>query len=494
MTQQLVRNLFLSHEVSYDRKFNELLYAYELEKTYSKENIIEMYLNTIYFHNGVYGIEAASQFYLDKSSSELSLAEIAFLSAVPNNPSHYNPIKNSERTKLRQEWILTKMSEQEMIEDSELEEALKEPIVLDVQNRVDRYPDYVTYIHHELRELVAEAEGFRSRLAQAPDAETEEAIDHELDNRVAALLEQGLHIETALDPPLQENAVQALNKRLGSSSIQGASVIIDHHSHEIVAITGGTDYQKFDFHRGYQNYRQPGSSIKPLLVYGPYLDQHDLLLGSTVNADNFCIGNYCPKNYGGGQYGNVSLRTAFKYSYNTPAVRLLNSLSVETAFSYLENFGFEQLDPNDYRLPSALGGFTYGVSPLEMTRAYTVFAQGGAYTPAYGIRSVKNKAGEIVYAWDQAKTELWKASANDKMRELLKEVVASGTGQHAAFTAPYLGGKTGTTNEYHDLWFVGLTDSYTAGIWVGKDKRESIYSFSRNNPHLLIWREMLASH
>ncbi|GAE25745.1 multimodular transpeptidase-transglycosylase [Halalkalibacter wakoensis JCM 9140] len=491
MTQQLVRNLFLSHDQTYNRKMSEILYAHELEKNFSKEEIIELYINTIYFSNGIYGIEAASRYYFNKPSERLTIAEAAFLSAVPNNPSHYNPLRNSEQTKLRQNWILQKMLEASYISPEQYEEALEEEVVLNVRRKVDLHPDYVTYIHHEFTELVAKSEGFQDKLSQATNEESRQQIQKSLEERVQQLFKKGIHIETALDPFMQNLAVKTIHRQVPQSDVQASAVILDHHSNEVIALTGGKDYQKFDFHRGYQNPRQPGSAIKPLLVYAPYFEEFDVPIQSTISADNVCFGNYCPKNYGGSQYGMVPLTTALKHSYNTPAVRILDRLGTGTAFSYLEPFSFSHVVEEDLALSSALGGFTYGITPLELTSAYTTFANDGSYQPSYGIRSVKDHEGNILYSWNRKETTVWSKTTNDKMRKLLSDVVASGTARKAQVSAPYTGGKTGTTNDYHDLWFVGLTDQYTTGVWVGKDQRSSLAHLSQNSPHLQIWRELM---
>ncbi len=490
MTQQLVRNLFLGHAQTYNRKMSELLYAHEIEKRYSKEEIIELYLNTIFFQNRIYGFEAASQFYFSKSSKDLTLAEVAFLSAIPNNPSHYDPLKYPEKTKLRQEWILDKMLEASSITSEQHQDALLQQINLNVQKRTDQFPDYVTYVHYELIELISQAEGFSLQLSQAGSEEASQAIRDKLNQRVQDLLEQGIQIETALNPALQTNAVAAFDRHL-QGDIQGSGVVIDHQSAEIVAITGGRNYNKFDFHRGFQSFRQPGSTIKPLLVYAPYFEEMEIPLHSTINANHFCNGTYCPKNFGGGQYGTVSLSTAFKNSYNTPAVRILERVGVETAFSYLEKFPFSRISAKDYNLPAALGGFTHGMSPLELTRAFTTFAYQGNFIPSYAIRKVKAQDGTLLYTWDTKAVPIWSQGTNDKMRQLLSDVVTSGTGQKAQINTSYSGGKTGTTNDYNDIWFVGLTDRYTAGVWVGKDTPASLSTIYSQSPHLLIWKDIL---
>ncbi|KYG30370.1 transglycosylase domain-containing protein [Alkalihalobacillus trypoxylicola] len=490
ITQQLVRNLYLTHEVSYERKFSELLYAYELENTYSKEEILELYLNTVFFHNNIYGIEAASQYYFQKTSEDLSIGEVAFLSAIPNNPSHYNPLKNKDQTELRKNWILEKMLEHEEISKDEYTQALEEEIVLHVKERKDLYPEYVTFVYDELRALISKNEGY-DKLYKNNEEEGNQEIAEQLKVRFDEVLSNGVVIETALDPTYQENALSVINRTLGNGDIQGVGVIIDHDTHQIISLTAGHNYNKFDFHRAYQSYRHPGSAIKSLLVYAPYFEEKNVEVYSQVNANNACFGSYCPKNYGGAEYGHVTINQAFQHSYNTPAVRILNEVGLETAFSYLEPFQFEKVTETDQRLPTALGGFEYGMSPLEMTLAYTTFANDGKYTPSRAIVSVKDLDGNVLYEWNDKSVEVWSKETNDHMRELLSNVVANGTGRRAQFSSSYIGGKTGTSNQYFDLWFIGLTDEYTAGVWVGKDQWESIQHMNTSSPHLTIWRQIL---
>ncbi|ARK29102.1 transglycosylase domain-containing protein [Halalkalibacter krulwichiae] len=495
MTQQLARNLFLTHEQSYNRKMSEILYAHEIEKNYSKQEIIELYLNSVYFSNGVYGIEAASRYYFNKPSERLTLAEAAFLSAVPNNPSHYDPIKHSDRTSLRQAWILQKMLELTFISEEQYEAALMENVTLTVRQKIDLHSDYVTYIHQEFIDLIGESEGFNHKFNSTNSDDEKRLIEQSLNERVQDLLQQGIHIETTLDPFVQNLAIKAIHRHVPEHDIQSSAVVIDHQTNELIALTGGKEYQKFDFHRGFQMYRQPASAIKPLLVYAPYLEEYQVPIQSTINADNLCIEEngkpYCPQNYGGGQYGVVPLSTALKHSYNTPAVRIMDRVGIDTAFSYLEPFAFAKVDSDEHRLASGLGGFTYGVTPLELTRAYTTFAHEGSYHKAYGIKQVTDKEGNLLYSWDQKEIEVWSKQTNDKMRKLLAEVMTTGTARRAQVNTPYSGGKTGTSSDYFDLWFVGLTDQYTTGVWVGKDKWSSIAHISDRAPHLEIWRELM---
>ncbi|WP_246596092.1 transglycosylase domain-containing protein [Bacillus alkalicola] len=494
VTQQLIRNLYLTHDQSYERKLSEILYAYQLERELTKEEILELYINIIYFQNGVYGFEAASLFYFNKFAKELNVAETAFLAAIPNNPTLYNPLKNEELTHKRKEWILDKMLETGSIDEDDYSIALEEHIELNLGSRVDIYPDYVTYIHTEFEQLIGLREGYTKRIEHARDAEEKKTHQRDLKERVEELLTSGIVIETALQPTAQKSTVDAVNAIKGSNiqGLQGASVVIDHAKNEIIAITGGRNYQKFDFHRGYQAYRQPGSAIKPLLVFAPYIEETGTNSRTVIDASPFSRNGYNPRNAGGGVYGNVPMETAFKHSYNTAAVRLLDTMSPPTGFSYLNEFEFDRLVEQDLNLPAALGGLTHGVTVLEMTLAYTTFSNEGKYTFPRGIRQVTDKEGNLLYRWPDKEKRMWSEETNQIMQQMLSLAITEGTGRNAAFsTSGYLGGKTGTTNKVHDLWFVGASNRYTTGLWLGKDQPASITSASSQHLHTKTWREIM---
>lgn len=491
VTQQLVKNIYLSNERTYNRKLTELLYAYQLEKMFSKEEILELYLNIIYFQNGVYGIAAASQFYFSRTVDDLSLAEIAFLSAIPNNPTFFNPLLQIENTYERQNWILTKMQEMNFIDQTQYDQAVSEEIKLLLSKKIDLFPDYVTYIHHELEQLIGEKEGFNDLINKATTVEEKSFYLQLREQKVGELLASEIHIYTALLPEKQKKISQVIKQHLPELEIQATAVKIDHLNRGIVAISGGKNYQKFNFHRGFQAFRQPGSAIKSLLVFAPYLAELDIPISTAISAAPFCKNDYCPQNFGGRIYGNVRLETAFKNSYNTAAARMFDQISVERAFSYFDKFSFSKIVHEDYRVPAALGGFTFGVSPLEITSAYSTFANNGEFKNAKGIEKVVDRQGNTLYEWENEAIQVWDKQTNEKMRILLNKVVTEGTGRKAFYSAPYIGGKTGTTNDFHDLWFIGLNEKYTTGVWVGHDNPQSLAGINSRDPHLLIWRDLM---
>ncbi|MBM7605450.1 penicillin-binding protein 1A [Metabacillus crassostreae] len=488
ITQQLARNVYLTHEQTYNRKLSELLYSYQIEKSFTKEQILEGYLNAIYFSNGTYGIGTASTYYFSKQIQELNTAQLAFISAIPNNPTMYDPIKNFDATKERQIRLLNMLHSNGVISKDELESAIDFPIKLSIKKRTDTQPDYVTYVHHELKQLISVKEGY---LKGTKDGENKDTIENQIDEKVNQIVSNGIIIHTALDTNLQHKLTESISKHLPFDEVQGAAAVIDHQAHTIIALSGGKKYEKFDFNRAYQAYRHPGSAIKPLLDYAPYIDLTGATANSKIDASEFCKNGYCPKNYSERNYGMVTLETALKYSYNTAAVRMLDSIGIEKGFSYLTPFQFSKVTKEDYKLPAAIGGFDYGVSPLELTNAYTTFANNGLYYKNHAITKITDLNGKTLYQWNEEPVRVWKESTNNQMKDLLASVVKSGTGQKANVSSSYVGGKTGTSNEYKDLWFAGLTDKYTAAVWVGKDEQGNVSSIYSNGPQMLIWKEIM---
>lgn len=482
ITQQLVRMRYLSDEKTYERKLTELFYSYELEKEFDKDAILTMYLNESYFSNQVYGIGGAATYYFQKPLQELSVAEIAFIAAIPNNPSLYNPLKNFDKTKARQERLLDTLAASGAITTEDAITYKAETITLNVKNKVQNYPMYSTYVLQELRWLVAEKEGYADRLANTQSEEEKKKIKAQLDNRLNTLFQNGLTIHTALDPNKQAHDEKEMTAILGSGKLQAAGAVIDNKSREVVSLYAGKNYEKFDFHRAFQGTRQPGSAFKPLAVYAPLFETTTSTPDSTVSGGSYCVGSFCPQNYGGFTYGDVSIRTAFRYSYNTSALRLFNTVGIETAFSYLDRFNFRSIVEKDRNYAASLGGLTYGVTALELADAYTSFID-GSYVLAHSIRKVTAADGTELYSWDTARDQIWSPKTVKYMRALLADVVTNGTGQGVYSRSNYVGAKTGTTNNYRDYWLAGLNDEYTAAVWLGYDKPQSMENLEAYKIH-----------
>lgn len=490
ITQQLVRMRYLSEEKTYERKLTELFYAYELEKEFDKEAILTMYLNESYFSNQVYGIGGAATYYFQKPLQELSIAEIAFIAAIPNNPSLYNPLKNYDQTKARQERLLDTLAANGAITEGEAKNYKADAITLNVKDKIQSYPMYSTYVLQELKWLIAEKEGYADRLSSTDNEEEKKKIKAQLDIRLNTLFQNGLVIHTALDPTKQQHDEEKMSAILGTSPWQAAGAAIENQSREIVSLYAGKNYEKFDFHRAFQGTRQPGSAFKPLAVYAPFFETTSHTPDSIVNGGRYCVGSFCPQNYGGYTYGDVSIRTAFRHSYNTSALRLFQTVGVETAFHYLNRFHFRSIVEKDYNYAASLGGLTYGVTALELADAYTSFID-GSYVLAHSIRKVTALDGTELYSWDTQRDQIWSSKTVKYMRELLADVVANGTGQGVYSNSSYVGAKTGTTNDYRDYWLAGLNNEYTAAVWLGYDKPQSMQQLEEYKIHHQLFNVLL---
>ncbi|CAN7230325.1 transglycosylase domain-containing protein [Rossellomorea sp. LjRoot5] len=489
ITQQLARNLYLGQEKTYNRKLTELFYAHEIEKSLSKDEILELYMNVIYFSNGVYGIETASQYYFQKSVSDLNQAEMAFIASIPNNPGKYDPVDHFDQTKVRQERLLDILVSTSKLSKDEAEKLKKIPITLNVRKKTDLYPDYAFYVENELKELIALNEGYKLELENAASEEEKKRIAGKLEERFQDVISSGVRIQTALRPALQQKSVRALNEQL-NAELQGATVTIDNKSRMIVALSGGRDYQKYNFNHAFQAFRQPGSVIKPLLVYGPYIEKFKAGINDKVNANQYCVGEYCPVNYGGIQPGTVTLKQSLAQSYNGSALRLMEKVGIEKAFQSISPFSFERVIKEDQTFASSIGGFTYGMSPLELTDAYTSFID-GSYQESHAILSVSDSHGKILYQWKKDPKKVWSADTTAKIRKMLNEGATAGTGRSAYVSKPYVGIKTGTTNNYHDYWVMGLTDTLTTGVWVGHDIPRDMSEIEQKRPSHKVWQEIM---
>ncbi|TQR18362.1 transglycosylase domain-containing protein [Psychrobacillus vulpis] len=491
ITQQLVRLRYLSTEKTYERKVTELVYAYEMEKQSTKEEILSNYLNEIYFSNQVYGIGAAATYYFGRPLNQLTEAELAFISAIPNNPTIYNPLENFDATKKRQELLIDILVKNGKISSEHGKSLKADPIVLVTKTKKQLYPAYSTYVLEELKDLIATKEGFTEKIEAAQNEQQKLQLENELQTKVNEVIAKGVKVYTALNPLKQNDDEKYVNSLLNKTpNLQAASVVINNETREIISLFGGKDYKKFDFNRAYQAVRQPGSSLKPLLVYAPVFEMTTLTPNNSINAGKLCIGTYCPQNYGGAVYGNVTIKQAFRFSHNTPAVRLLNTVGIESAFAKLNQFQFSHLTNEDYSYASALGGLTKGVTVLEMADAYTSFIN-GMYKPAHAIRKVTDKNGVILYEWKEDKEEVWTPKTVQTMRGLLTDVVQNGTGKGISTSSSYVGAKTGTTNDYYDYWIAGLTDSYTSAVWIGYDIPKNMKQIESKKIHHSIFNKIM---
>lgn len=490
ITQQLVRMRFLSTEKTYERKLTELFYASELEKQLTKDEILESYLNEMYFGNRVYGIGGAATYYFSRPLSGLNEAEIAFIAAIPNNPSIYDPVKHFDQTKKRQERLLDTLEENSVLSLDEANDYKKLPIHLTIKKKENSAPTYSSFVLGELEELIATAEGFDKRISSTDNTNEKNNIIAQLKTRVSDVLATGIIINTAYNAIKQTRDEQVVTSLLRPENLQSGAVVIDNATREIVSVYGGKNYAKSNFHRAYQAVRQPGSAIKPLLVYAPLFESGRFTENMPINSGNICIGNYCPKNIGGYVYGYTSIKEAFRHSHNTAAVRLFQSVGIEESFAHMKPFNFKSVTEKDKTYAAALGGFSQGVTPLELASAYSSFID-GMYVRPHAIRSVKDRAGNTLYEWDNEKTEVWSPRTVETIRSLLQDVVLNGTGKGIPHTTVYTGAKTGTTDQYKDLWTAGLNAHYTTAVWIGYDTPQSMEQVSEQKIQLRTFSALL---
>lgn len=502
ITQQLARTVFLSNERTWERKIEEMYIAVELEKKYSKEEILEFYLNNVYFANGYYGIEAAAQGYFGTDVSHLSLSQMIYLCAIPNNPTLYNPLIHADKTQARRDRILKSMLEDQVISESSYQTAVAEQIKTTEPEEIkNNYAE--TYTYYCATRALMELEGFEFQTVFSDDEE-KTAYDREYqslyDTCNKKLFTGGYRIYTSLDLDAQSQLQASVDEVLagfgeksdeGIYELQGAAVCIDNTTGMVRAIIGGRsqdDVEGYTLNRAFQSFRQPGSAIKPLIVYTPALER-GYTPDTTVVDEPIADG---PVNGDGTYSGAMSLRQAVARSKNTIAWKIFEELTPEVGISYLEEMGFSNLDANDKRLPASIGGFTNGVSPLEMAKGYATIKNDGGYRNPTCIMKITDADGEVIYQADQTASVIYKENACRQMTDMLQTVITSGTGRGYSLGMMPCAGKTGTTNDNKDGWFVGYTPYYTTSVWVGYDIPKEVPGLGGGTYPGKIWHSFMS--
>ena len=502
ITQQLARTVFLSNERTWERKIEEMYIAVELEKKYSKEEILEFYLNNVYFANGYYGIEAAAQGYFGTDVSHLSLSQMIYLCAIPNNPTLYNPLTHADKTQARRDRILKSMLEDQVISESSYQTAVAEQIKTTEPEEIkNNYAE--TYTYYCATRALMELEGFEFQTVFSDDEE-KTAYDREYqslyDTCNKKLFTGGYRIYTSLDLDAQSQLQTSVDEVLagfgeksdeGIYELQGAAVCIDNTTGMVRAIIGGRsqdDVEGYTLNRAFQSFRQPGSAIKPLIVYTPALER-GYTPDTTVVDEPIADG---PVNGDGTYSGAMSLRQAVARSKNTIAWKIFEELTPEVGISYLEAMGFSNLDANDKRLPASIGGFTNGVSPLEMAKGYATIKNDGGYRNPTCIMKITDADGEVIYQADQTASVIYKENACRQMTDMLQTVITSGTGRGYSLGMMPCAGKTGTTNDNKDGWFVGYTPYYTTSVWVGYDIPKEVPGLGGGTYPGKIWHSFMS--
>ena len=508
LTQQLAKTVFLNRQKTWKRKVKEIFMAVEMEKKYSKEQILEFYLNNVYYANGYYGIQAASQGYFRKDAKNLTMSEAAFLSAIPKNPTIYDPRTNKENTIKRRNKILKDMYEQDLIKKDQYEEAINEDInVKKAQKTKTEKKNYVeTYVIHCATKEIMKQKGFEFKYDFNSTSEKEK-YQEEYDKMYAeckrTLYSAGYHIYTSIDPDVQSQLQSSVNNALtgytekdknGIYKAQASGTCIDNDTGKVVAIVGGREQKNIGYtlNRAYQSPRQPGSAIKPLLVFAPALE-HGWSAGSTVNDSPMSTKDkHRVRNANGSYAGQITLRRAVEKSSNVVTMRLYEQLSPKTCLKYLEQMNFKYLTNSDYKYyTTCIGGFTKGTTSEEMAAGYATLKNDGVYREPTCITKITTSDGDEVMSSSTKKRRVYSTSAAKQMTDVLKSVVTSGTGVGAKVPNVDTAGKTGTTSSNRDGWFCGYTPYYTTAIWVGRDDNKIMPALSGGSYPKSIWSNFM---
>ncbi|MBO4762010.1 MAG: transglycosylase domain-containing protein [Lachnospiraceae bacterium] len=513
ITQQLARGVFLTNEKTVDRKVSEIFLASELEKKFSKEQILEFYLNTIYFANGYYGIQTAAVGYFGTGAGTLSLSQIAYLCGIPNSPSLYDPRKHPDKALERRDSVLLQMFENGFIDSDAYAAALEEHITLKDAPKFS-YDYEETFAYNCAVRSLMQAEGFviRNSFSGESDRELyEEAYREEYYKVRHDLYLKGYRIYTSINPTKQQELQRAIDEETASFTdmtedgvykLQAAGTCIDNETGFVVAIVGGRsdDTVGYTLNRAYQSPRQPGSSIKPLIVYTPIFE-NGYYPDTEVVDERFSGG---PRNSGGVYSGEIDVRYAISASKNTVAWKLFCENGIEKGLSYLLKMGFEHIVDTDYGAAASLGGLTYGTTTVEMASGYAAIENEGVFrtptcilkiTDSRGNAVIDNTNGAVLSGGTkvQKSTRVYARNAALMMTDCLQTVMKSGTGRKLRLKDVTCAGKTGTTNDQKDGWFVGFTAYYTTAIWVGCDMPKKIDDLMGNTYPERIWNSYMES-
>lgn len=478
ITQQLAKTLFLTSQKTLFRKLQEAALAFQIERRYTKNEILELYLNQIYLGSGAYGVSAAASKFFGKSLSDLSLAECALIAAMPRAPSRYSPLVNRDLALKRRNIVLKQMLATGNISASDYREAVDEPIFSNTQlHQAAQAPYFLDYIRYDL------------------------------ENRLGSsmLYKGGLTIYTTLSLELQaaaENAVQngliSLEKRMQTRGQmddlpQAALVALDVNTGEILAMVGGRDYRQSTFNRAATSKRQPGSAFKPI-VYATAVErlgytQNMTLLDAPVVFKNTGSGkDWKPENFSGTFQGEMTLRKALALSKNIPAVRLMQKTGPATVVDFSHELGIDSvLAPY---LSLALG--TSGVTLLELTAAYAVFPNGGQSVRPFGVLEIADQGEHVIWRVRPQKKAVMSRQNAAIMTDMLHAVILEGTGKRAQALGRTLAGKTGTTDSYRDALFIGFSPDIAVGVWVGLDTPKPLgHHETGARAALPIWMEFM---
>ena len=466
ITQQLSRILFLSNEKTFTRKIKELQVAAQIEKTISKDKILEMYLNNVYLGSGAYGVKGAARIYFNKNLSQLTLSEMALIAGLPQAPSIYSPYHSIELATKRRNQVLLRMYKMRYINKETYQKAKKEPITLSTMPMMyatNKAPYFCDYVMKDLYKL-----GF-----------SEEEITN-----------GGYKVITTLDYKAQVKANEAILANLNAWGLKGdksqaAVFSFSPIDGRILVYAGGKDYSKSQYDRVTQSARPSGSAFKPF-IYTAAIEKgyspNDMIDDLPVK-----IGNWTPKNYGNKYRGPIPLYTALMISSNVCTARLMDAIGIRPVIQLARVMGITTPIPYDYTI--SLG--SHSVKLFEMTRAYGIFANGGFKVEPYAIERVESSRGTVLYEAKKAKTsKVLSINTAATMTAIMKTVITSGTGTAANIGKP-AAGKTGTTDDCKDAYFIGYTPDVVTGVWVGNDDNTRMGELTGGTVPARIWRDVM---
>lgn len=475
ITQQLAKNAYLTQERTMKRKIQEVFLALRLEQQYTKQEILELYLNQIYFGQGAYGVQAAAKTYFGKDVSELDTNECAVLAGIPKSPNYYSPLNSMEAAQKRKATVLDQMVKYGYMNAMTANSLKKEPLKLAKPHADDNSNTPKYFVNYVIQELI---------------------------NKYGAdaVYKDGLKIYTTIDMDMQRAAEEAM-KNLPNSSTdangnkqpQGALVAIDPATGYIKAMVGGRGTDQFN--RATMAERQPGSAFKPF-VFAAALES-DYSPSSMIDDKPLKIGDWSPQNYNRTFNGMVSLRYTAEQSLNVPTVKLAQEIGLDKVIYYAKEMGISSLvmdgssAHNDKNFAITLGGLTRGVTPLELTSAYGTFANSGVHVAPVAIIKVLDRNGKIMEEARPETKQVMKRSSAEELTSMLMGVVQRGTGTRANIGRP-AAGKTGTTSDYLDAWFVGYVPDLVCGVWVGCDDNASLGGMTGGATPAVIWKAFMS--
>ncbi len=497
ITQQLARNLFLTHEKTVMRKIKEAVLAVRIEQTYTKDEILEMYLNQIYFGEGAYGLDAAAKVFFGKMAGDLTLPECALIAGLPRNPRDYSPRREPERALKRRNLVLAAMLDNKRISRAQYEAASELPLGV-TKTRYDsrQAPYFMEMVRQYLDERYGSNQLYEGglRVYTTIDIDLQHATEEALERRVLALEVRNQYKRTRATI-LAEAAKSGSRERPQTEYLQAAAVMLDPKTGHLLALVGGRDFNESNFNRAVQAARQPGSAFKPF-IYAAAMDNGytptEMILDTPVS---FRAGNgleWAPQNYDHKFRGPVTLRQALAQSLNVPAAKLLQKLGTPVVSQYARRLGIRSKLVADLSL--SLG--TSEVNLLELTSAYGVFANQGVRTSPVYVLKVEDKNGKVL---EQARVTAEEAISPETaltMTSMLESVLENGTAasSRALGLSVPAAGKTGTTDDYTDAWFIGYTPDLAAGVWVGFDRKRKIGpNMTGAAAALPIWVDMVSA-